>query len=241
MLLDADKRRHEEVGEDTWKLFEAIERSFEVNLGDYFDLAGIRISELAEKIHVLANYPTREKCLSSVAFYRLKLGLREVFNVPERSIRPSTPISEVLPWIKRRQQWKQLEEATSLSLPGLTFSGWLLVVCLVLPFTLLAIAKLFFGFPMGWGTLFFVSMILLLPTIMLCIPFARAFPSGCTTIGDLTRAVLAQNHAAFAARNTGSSLSDVQDSLLLLIALETGLTVDEISLATRIPSDLNIY
>jgi hypothetical protein len=43
-LLYADKELNA-VGEDTWELFEAIEESFGVDLGDYYTLAGIGVGE----------------------------------------------------------------------------------------------------------------------------------------------------------------------------------------------------
>ena len=42
-LLDADKQNGlNAVGEDTLELFESIERSFDVDLGDLESLAGVR-------------------------------------------------------------------------------------------------------------------------------------------------------------------------------------------------------
>jgi hypothetical protein len=241
MLLDADQQRHEEVGEDTWELFETIERSFEVELGDYYALVGIRVSQLAEKISALANYPTREKCLSAVAFYRLRRALHEICGVPARSIRPSTLISDVLPWSKRRQQWILLEEATGLSFPGLTFPGWLLLVCLALPLTLFVSAKTLSALPMGWMSIFGASAALILPGIFLCMSLARAFPSNCATVGDLAKALSARNFAQFAMSNVGSSYTDLQETLILLIAMETGLNRNEVLPSTRIPSGISIY
>ena len=50
-LLDADEKKElNTAGEDTWELFEAIEESFGVDLGDYHALAGITVGELAENI-----------------------------------------------------------------------------------------------------------------------------------------------------------------------------------------------
>jgi hypothetical protein len=39
-LLDADVQRDPVLGEDTWELFEVIEDSFGVDLGDYSRSAG---------------------------------------------------------------------------------------------------------------------------------------------------------------------------------------------------------
>jgi hypothetical protein len=239
MLLDADQQRHEEVGEDTWELFEAIERSFDVALGDYFALAGIRVSELAEKISTLADYPTREKCISAVAFYRLRRALQEVCNVPARLIRPSTPIDDVLPWSKRREQWKQLEKTTGLDLPGLMGPRWLFLLCFILSLSILSAVKVTFVPQLGWMAVVIGSLFLFVTLLWLCLPLARSFPPTCKTIGDLTKLVLACNYARLSAHGAGSSTRYVEESLVQLISLSTG--VIEISGRTRIPSDLNIY
>src|SRR5450755_1303403 len=157
MLLDADQQRHDVVGEDTCDLFEAIERSFDVELGYYSDLAGIRVSELAEKINSLASYPTREKCLSAVAFYRLRHAFETVSAVPVRSILPTTPVRDVLPWSTRRTRWKQLEEATGLTFPRLAAPAWLFWSCLLLPASLLIFAKRFEALSVDWVPLLALS------------------------------------------------------------------------------------
>ena len=60
-LLDAqDLQGSNEVGEDTWELFEAIEQSFGVDLGNYHDLAGISILELSQRIDRFGEVPSRE-------------------------------------------------------------------------------------------------------------------------------------------------------------------------------------
>jgi hypothetical protein len=67
-LLDADVKPNPLLGEDTWELFEVIEDSFGVDLGDYSAVCGMTVSELAEVVSKKANYPAAEKCLSAVAF-----------------------------------------------------------------------------------------------------------------------------------------------------------------------------
>ncbi len=115
-LLDADEKKElNTVGEDTWELFEAIEESFGVDLGDYHALAGITVGELAENICRLANYPAEERCLSAVAFYRLRRAFETLFSVPRRAIRPTTSVVQLLPWKSRRTQWRMLQEHLELT------------------------------------------------------------------------------------------------------------------------------
>lgn len=241
MLLDHDPKRHDVVGEDTRELFEAIERSFDVQISDYSDLAGIRISDLAAKINALANYPSREKCLSAVAFYRLRLALEQVASVSGRSVRPATPVAYVLPWRNRRALWKQLEDASGLTFPRLALPGWLPLICLVLPFSILAVAKVYGILPFGWIPLFLWSLVLCMAMLWLSLPLARALPKAYSTVGALTKSLVALNYAEFATHDAGSSASDIEEALLHLAAFGSGLAVSDISPATRIPQDLNIY
>lgn len=95
------------VGEDTWELFQAVEDSFGVELGDYSGLTGISVGELAKRIDELANYPTEENCLSAAAFYRLRQVLESVCGVPRKTIRPITPLAQLFPWRSRSRQWKR--------------------------------------------------------------------------------------------------------------------------------------
>jgi hypothetical protein len=46
-LLDADIKPDSVLGEDTWELFEAIECSFGIDLGDYRSHCGRTIRDLA--------------------------------------------------------------------------------------------------------------------------------------------------------------------------------------------------
>jgi hypothetical protein len=75
VLLDAgDARNADLIGEDTAELFAVIENSFGISLGDYSQLNGTTIRELAEIIDKKANFPTPDRCLSSVVFYQLRLA-----------------------------------------------------------------------------------------------------------------------------------------------------------------------
>ncbi len=72
-LLDADlMERRNVVGEDTWELFATIEDSFGVSFPNYEPLLGKTVQELADCIAKESSYPKADRCLSSVAFYRLR-------------------------------------------------------------------------------------------------------------------------------------------------------------------------
>jgi len=229
------------VGEDTWDLFESVERSFGVDLGDFYSLAGIRVSELAERICKLADYSPNEKCLSAAIFYKLRKTLADLFDIPSKSVRPTTPLRQLLPWRSREKTWRAMQKHLEIEFPGLAFPRGILLLCLIAPVTLLVCAKEFLGLKLGWTGLIAFSFLLVLPAIFACRPLARSLPFGCETVGDLAKAILARNYAVFATHHGGSAGDDVLSSLRLLIASEAGVQLSDVLPDTRIPSDLNIY
>lgn len=245
-LLDADviqeiHQRDSVFDEETCELFEAIEDSFGIELGDYGPLCGLTITELAREVSKKANYPNREKCLSAVAFYRLRQALQKVSDIPRTAIRPSTPVAELLPWKNRRAQWQALEQNTGLTLPRLMIPTWLLYLCLGVPAAILIYSKLFAGFQLGWFGVFLAWIGLVIAALWAMSPFARNIPADGETLGGLTKVVLARNYAAFAKQYCGSTEDDVLSALQQLIATETGRSIEDIPTYTLIPEGLNIY
>jgi hypothetical protein len=235
------------LGEDTWELFEVIEYSFGVDLGDYHEICGKTVSELAEVIQKNANYPTEDKCLSAVAFYRLRRAFETLFGVPRGAIRPATPVGSLLPLKHRSAEWQMLQKHLGLDVPGLTFPAWFLLVPLVTPPALLISLRALFGFRLsvGWivcGSLMFIYLTVarVIPAMNFHFPIARVIPTGCKTFGGLAKVVLARNYAAFASQG-GSCKDGILETLQQLTAMQLAMDVEKISPETRIPQDLNIY
>jgi hypothetical protein len=240
-LLDADERQRESlVGEDTWELLATIEDSFAIQLGEYHGLLEVTVGELADRICKEADYPTPERCLSAVTFYRLRRAFRELFNTPRTAIRPTALVGDLLPWNSRRSRWLMLQTHLGLTFPSLNYPGWLLCLSLLVPTTFLISLKTFLGFRLSTVAIIIDSLALCFPVIVAFSPLARTLPSGCDTVGGLTNAVLARNYAVFASQYGSSSTNDVLLALRQLIATETGRDIEEITPKTHIPSDLNI-
>ena len=242
-LLDArDLQGSNEVGEDTWELFESIEQSFGVDLGDYHDLAGISILELSQRIDGLAKYPVEDSCLSSVAFNRLRRAFQKATETPRSSLRPSTRIDDLLLWRTRHLQWASIQSELGLELPRLNLPSWLLVLCFVLPLSLLVYARLFMGLRISGGIIAMSSFVLTVLALRAAILYpARGVPAGIETVGGLAKAVIALNYKVFAGAHGSSPKRGVLPSLQLLVAMETCISIEKILPETRIPSGLNIY
>lgn len=247
-LLDADIKQDPVLGEDTWELFELIEDSFGVDFGDYYALYGITVRELAEVIDKKANYPTEEKCLSSVVFYKLRRTLGELFGIPRTAIRPSTSVSELLPWRYRSARWKMLQEHLGLTFPSLYFPVWFLLLSLIGPPALFVTLLKFWRPQLGTIWMINGSLLLIFLTFMYIVPaidkrfhLSRILPKGCETFGGLVKIVLARNFDIFASQNGSSGAAGILMSLSQLIAAQVSFDIEKISSETRIPQDLNIY
>lgn len=142
-LLDANVQQDPVLGEDTWELFEAIESSFAVDLGDYREMCGKTVKELAELINKKADYPAGDKCLSSVAFYRVRRAFETLYSIPRKAIRPATPVSDLLPLEHRSTKWPMLEEHLGLTVPELNYPNWILWLSLLAPPALLISLRTF--------------------------------------------------------------------------------------------------
>jgi len=239
-LLDADIKRDPVLGEDTSDLFETIECSFGIDLGDYRSHCGRTIRDLAADVERIAKYPNTDKCLTSVAFYRLRRALQQ-FGFPRSTVRPATPVRKLLPWRNRRMRWQQMQDQLGLELPGLLYPRWALLLALFGPATILVCMRAFWGIPLSVPTILGLSVLLVIPAICASIPFARTLPPGSDTCGGLAEVILALNYAAIATENGSRRGAEVLWALRQLVAAEKVMNIEQVTPATRIPQDLNIY
>ncbi|HKN22240.1 MAG TPA: hypothetical protein VJX73_12525 [Terracidiphilus sp.] len=233
------------LGEDTWELFEVIEDSFGVDFGDYHDICGITVGELATVICKKANYPTEDKCLSAVTFYRIRRAFGALFGAPRSTIRPSASVADLLPLKHRAKGWELLQEHLGLNLPRLQFPAWLFLLAIVIPPTLLVFLRAFLGIRISaiWMlsiscALYMVTFVSIIPAIDERFSIPRVLPKTCRTFGELVKFVSAHN---FAALGASSSENSVYKALQQLVAMQLGIDVAGLYPNTRIPDDLNIY
>lgn len=242
LLGSQNTQRSNEVGEDTWELFESIEESFGVQLGDYNNLAGTSILELSQRIEGQANFPGEDSCLSLVAFNRLRRGFQNVAGAPRSSIRPTTRVKDLLPWRTRHVQWASLQSELGLEIPRLNLPIWLLALCLLLPIVIVIYARASLGLRVSGGMMAIGSFLLILLAVRAAMLYpARTVPKDIETVGDLAKAIVARNYCVFATAHGSSHERAMLPALRLLVAMQTGISIEKIRPETRIPSDLNIY
>lgn len=239
-LLDADIKPDPVLGEDTWRLFETIECSFGIDLGDYRSHCGRTIRDIALEIQKLGNYPNTDKCLTLVVFYRLRRALQEL-GFSRNTIRPATCVQRLLPWRHRRMRWQQIQDGLRLHVPGLVYPRWAFLLALLGPAVILTCVKAFAGIPIGLASIVVLSVLLAIPAFFASIPLARAIPPGGDTFGGLAEIILARNYATIAMESGSPRRADVLWSLRQLVASEMVMSIEDVAPEMRIPQDLNIY
>jgi hypothetical protein len=239
-LLDSDIKPDSVLGEDTSELFEAIECSFGIDLGDYRSHCGRTIRELAADVERIAKYPPADKCLTAVAFYRLRRALQQ-FGFPRSTVRPATPVRKLLPWRNRRMRWQQTGDQLGLELPGLLYPRWALLLALFGPATILVCMRAFWGIPLSVPSILCLSFLFVIPAMFASIRFARTLPPGSDTCGGLAEVILARNYTAIATENGSKRGAEVLWALRQLVAAEMVMNIQQVSPDARIPQDLNIY
>jgi hypothetical protein len=157
-------------------------------------------------------------------------------------VRPTTQIHDLLPWRTRHLQWDSLQSELGLELPRLNLPSWLLLLCLIMPASLLVYAHFFMELRISSGAIAIGSIALTLLALRAAMLYpARAIPANLQTVGDLANAVIARNYKAFASAHGSSPERGVFPALRLLIAMQTCINIEKLLPETRIPSGLDIY
>ena len=148
------------------------------------------------------------------------------------------------PTTERRRLWRSLQGKTELPIPNLRHPVWIETSLLVTG-VLVALVPICFT-TLGGNTLWMVLGLsipgLYAGTLMvwMATPFARGFPRGVNTVGDLAKIVLAQNYSRPVAELGGQNRKDIWDKLCLVIVKQTGVNASEVFPEARIVDDLRI-
>jgi acyl carrier protein len=134
------------------------------------------------------------KCLSQRGFYKLRRALMAEANLPRATIRPETPLDELLPRNIRRKIWKKLRVAPSLRplqnlrrpralarlIGAAVFAAAIGVWILSVPTH---------GFASGGAIGLLAAGFMAALAHWLTIPFATCLPRGIHTIGDTAKSL----------------------------------------------------
>ena len=232
------------MGLDIVELFMAVEECFQIHVTDEEASDATTVGELEALIVGKLRVEDSKRCLTSVAFYRLRRAFVEVLGTERRQIRPDTLMVMLLPETARREKWARIQRELGLQIPKLQFPpqidwgvtvGGVLVAMTPLPFL-----------QAGWHT---VPLLLVLPMtgyflgqglLRLAPQLAVEFPSGIKTAGDLSRELLERNFAALVQSTGGWNGKEVYAALCDVIVRQTGVDRAEITPESRLVDDLGI-
>jgi hypothetical protein len=235
------------MGLDVVELVMAIEERFEIDIPDDEASNARTVGDLYQLVLTkVANVPetTPATCLTSAAFYRTRRGLLSTLPLNRREIRPSTPLAPLLPLSQRRRLWKGVQRKIELRLPNLERPWWLrlglILTGLVAVCAPLGTQRLKALWP--WDLVSLSLLGLLLGGILIvATPFlAVGFPSSATTVGDLSRVVLAGNQARLSGELKRMSPQDVWEILVAVIVKQVNVDASRIVPEAGIVDDLGI-
>jgi hypothetical protein len=229
------------MGEDGVNLILAIEDAFQIRISGEEVSNAYTVGELHNLI--VSKLATRDskRCLTSAAFYRTRRGMVEALEIDLRKVRPTTPLAEILPKKGRRTHWRSVQAAMKLKLPDLQHPGWITVGLLGLGIALTVALGVRGG--VGYGLIALLGFLGLVVggfLIRLSSFLAVGFPNRNTTVGDLSRDVLAVNHARLVDETGSWNEKEAWDALCRLIIIQTGVPREKIKPEASLVDDLRI-
>lgn len=224
LMLRTNKRMDGDVEE----LVNGIETAFNVRLLDEVS----NESSLADVLRILMSQIDSSpagRCLSSLAFWRLRRALIAVVGVERAAITPATDLSKLIPTVERRRTWRKLEQTLDLKLPGLEYGK---VASHLLLFAVLALAAstVFMGLGSHWlATTIATPLLLLLVVILSSMALFRIFRSFATkipdhsrTAGDASKSIVGLNHARLVHEYGPSHEKELWEALRYVVMDITG-------------------
>ena len=193
-------------------------------VGDLFDIV----------VRDLAGFES-PRCLTSLAFYRLRRSLIDLSGLDRQSIQPTTSLRNLLPPKLRRTWWHVIETELRLRVPhlrlgpaavvaysaifGLAILAFVVVAARFVPWEVAAIVQL--GTPL---------LIWLLLKGAARLP--REFPAD--TFGELVRILVRLNQGKLAQEAGGSTANQAWTAFKELLSMETGVPAAAISREMRL-------
>jgi hypothetical protein len=238
-----------QAGEDTAELLGSIEESFGIRFTED-DAFPKTVGDLCDLVRSHLPGPKTPKCMSSVTFYALRRAIMGELGCRRDSIAPSTRIDSILSTgAQRRREWKGIEKSLVLKMPLLAFSQGV-EACISLAFFGIGAGVVLFVLPklvpstgdriVAFCFTCFCAFILWAITRAKLQPLATQLPAGSATVGDLTKAIVANNYGKVATRAGGWNEKELWDALRDVIADAT-IERELITPETPFPEGLNIY
>lgn len=227
------------MGMDGVEILVEVEDAFGVALDDR-RVADVRtVGDLVDLVHAVAPRASQERCLSALAFWRLRAALGAL-GVARSRVRPRTPLGEVV-WStelcasQRRAAWRRLADELGLDLPPLVRSRALVAVITTACLGAL-VGVLLAGSPAWFAAAAAVGLALLLAVATR--PLRGTPPVA--TVGDLARTLVVRQAARIVAPAGGFTRAQVEAIVRRIVAEHQGLPLQRVTLEARFVDDLGI-
>jgi acyl carrier protein len=235
------------MGLDTVELVLEIEEAFGVSIPDECAQEMRTVEDIYEFLLLrcpVAEQGSASRCLTAAAFYRLRRGLCEVAALERRDVRPSTPVTSLLPRGSRRATWQRLGELLALKLPPLQRPAWLSQCLLYGPLVAVAVSAFWLAIDRpgrlhdGWPALAAWGVYLAVEGYLGTRQFAVWLPRGTHTLGDLARDALARNAGAFRDPLLAWHHREIWHTLVRIISTQLGVDPARVTPQATIVGDL---
>ncbi len=228
------------MGLDTLELLLETEERFGVSIPDK-EASEIRtVGDLHEAVLRKLSVRNSQRCLTAMAFYRLRRALVELLGVRREQVRPDRSVGDVLPWYRRRQLWPLLASGSGLRMPTLERPEWLreaIMSAAVLTFIAAPVLAAMGGLSV-WAVWLLIAIAV---ALAFCVtrPLALVPAGRCRTVGDLARAVYGVNAGALAREAGEVNRAETWGMLVGLVSDQLGVRERDITPDSRFIEDLN--
>jgi hypothetical protein len=217
------------MGMEMAELFMDIEEKLAVSLSDIeaqrVDTMGDLVSCVQAKVAAKGRIP----CPTGEAFRAIRTALVEDVGVPRKGLRPSTPLSNVLPWFGRRRSWRMAGNHLArehYALPSLrpvrgVSACFQVMLCLAALVYWLGLVP--HPWPRSGGFRAVLALLAVIAGFAVTVNlFYRRLPEGCYTVGQLARSI------------TPPPLDEVQPAVFRLVSERLGVPIEKLSPQTRL-------
>jgi hypothetical protein len=198
------------MGSDSVELVLRVKETFGIRIPYEEAPRIVTIGDLYQSILPRLREDRSKKGLTARAFYRLRQALVSEGDVTRSTVRPDTPLNQVVPAIRRRRLWPRLARRLALELPDLCRPTWLTVGLTIVILLWIGVGYLAMRvWHVPWAPWFYgISVAAIGLAVIATRPFATE-PRGCRTVGDVAKAVLRDNCGTISAE-----LATVNEALL---------------------------
>lgn len=176
------------------------------------------------------------RCLTSVAFYRLRRSLISISGVERRSIRPDTPLQGLVPPKIRVAWWEDIETSLRFRLPSLRPGSVAVAAYLASVVLGVSMYAICLSGWLAWEAKFVSPLAIPLFVWWLfrgASRFPKEFPV--QTFGDLVRVVVTLNQKKLATEAGGSTVSQAWTAFRELLSAVSGTPVASITRQMSFP------